>query len=164
MERSVAPSYRLASVLFLRLTALCFLIAFLSFWVQVDGLIGSSGILPVSRFLAAARQALGPERFHLLPTLCWLDSSDPMLHALCAAGVVASVLAFWGVARAISLGLCAELYVSPMCCLPSASQLIGPRRHWWAQGRFVPHGLSFMGFPPAIFQHKRGVVLVNLPT
>src|SRR5262249_5090216 len=92
--------------------ALCFLIAFLSFWVQVDGLIGSSGILPVSRFLAAARQALGPERFHLLPTLCWLDSSDPTLHALCPAGVVASVLAFWGVARAISLGLAWTLYLS----------------------------------------------------
>ena len=105
MERSEAPSYRLASVLFLRLLGVCFLFAFLSLWVQIDGLIGSSGILPVSRFLEQARQVLGAGRLHELPTLCWLDSSDAMLHALCAGGVLVSVLAFVGVARPVCLGL-----------------------------------------------------------
>src|SRR5262252_8939877 len=103
MERSEAPSYRLASVLFLRLVALCFLISFVSFWVQADGLVGSSGILPVSRYLEGARLALGPERFHLLPTLCWLGASDGALHVFCAAGVLVSLLALAGVARAICL-------------------------------------------------------------
>jgi len=112
MERAEAPSYKIATALFLRLTAACFLCAFVSLWVQVDGLIGSSGILPVSRFLAAAREALGPERFRLLPTLCWLGSSDAALHALCGAGAIVSVLALAGAAPALCLFLAWALYLS----------------------------------------------------
>ena len=40
----------------------------------------------------ATRKASGLERFHLLPTLCWLDSSDSFLNFQCAAGTVLAVI------------------------------------------------------------------------
>jgi predicted DCC family thiol-disulfide oxidoreductase YuxK len=35
------PTYRIGNALFLRAVGLCFFAAFLSLWVQVDGLVGS---------------------------------------------------------------------------------------------------------------------------
>src|SRR5207253_671912 len=76
------PTYRIANALFLRLLGLCYLAAFVSLWVQVDGLIGSRGILPVKDLLEAVRAQLGGERWMLFPTLCWLNPSDALLHLL----------------------------------------------------------------------------------
>src|SRR5262249_52636346 len=50
-EHFERPSYDLTRWLFLRLLALVYLIAFLSLHVQMPGLIGSHGILPVADFL-----------------------------------------------------------------------------------------------------------------
>ena len=69
------------------LLGLCYLAAFVSLWVQVDGLVGARGILPVGQFLDWVRAQTGAERYWLLPTLCWLSSSDAFLHLLCGAGV-----------------------------------------------------------------------------
>lgn len=40
----------------MRLLAAIYLLAFLSLWLQVHGLIGSKGILPVSAFLNSLRK------------------------------------------------------------------------------------------------------------
>ena len=45
------PSYRIGVWLFGRLLAVVYLIAFVSIWVQADGLYGRSGILPIAKFL-----------------------------------------------------------------------------------------------------------------
>jgi lipase maturation factor 1 len=95
------PTYHAASALFLRLLGLCYLAAFVSLWVQVDGLVGSRGILPIGRFLDWVRNQTGAERYWALPTLCWVSSSDGMLHLLCAAGVVAGGLLVLGLAPAV---------------------------------------------------------------
>src|SRR5512144_595247 len=39
----LAPTYEVANALFLRLLGLCYLAAFVSLWVQIDGLVGSRG-------------------------------------------------------------------------------------------------------------------------
>src|SRR5262249_9015836 len=93
-----APDYRASRWLFLRLLGLVYLAAFVSLWVQIDGLVGSRGILPVAEYLDAARRYPAPERYYLTPTLCWLDPGDGFLHGLCGAGVVLSVLLVVGVA------------------------------------------------------------------
>src|SRR5438034_9830865 len=91
-RRQERPTYAIAASLLPRLLGLCYLAAFVSLWVQIDGLIGSRGILSVSRFLDwAGAQVPGPARFHLLPTLCWLNASDGFLHVLCGAGVLLSL-------------------------------------------------------------------------
>src|SRR5438105_6992499 len=87
-----APPFFLARRLFLRLLGVVYLAAFLSLWVQVHGLIGSRGILSVGEYLADVRAVTGPERYALVPTLCWLDAGDGFLDGLCGAGVVLSGL------------------------------------------------------------------------
>jgi hypothetical protein len=89
--------------LFLRLLALCYLIAFVSLWVQLDGLTGVRGISPAGDWLRAVAQQTGPERWWLAPTLCWFNFSDGFRHLLCAAGVVGSLLLLAGVAQRLAL-------------------------------------------------------------
>jgi predicted DCC family thiol-disulfide oxidoreductase YuxK len=97
------PTYFWARRWFLRMFGLIYLIAFVSLWVQVDGLVGSNGMSPVSQFLPAVRQQVGLDAYFLLPTLCWFDSSNAFLHFLCGGGVVLSLLLIFGVAPALSL-------------------------------------------------------------
>ena len=77
--------------LLLRLLAGVYLVAFASFWVQAEGLIGPRGILPVSGFLDAARQQIGEQAYWQLPTVLWLSGSAAALHLVCGAGVVLSL-------------------------------------------------------------------------
>lgn len=88
---------------FLRALGFIFLIAFLSLWVQIDGLIGSNGISPLSVLLNAAHTQLGGRAFWVLPTLCWFNSSDVFLHVLCGSGIVLSLFLIFGIAPALSL-------------------------------------------------------------
>ena len=106
------PTYVRSSRLFLVLLALSYLAAFLSLWVQVHGLIGSRGILPATDLLDWARSNLGSERYRLLPTLCWLSSSDGFLDLLCGGGVLASCTLLAGVAPSLCLAVLWILYLS----------------------------------------------------
>lgn len=72
---------------FVRAVAAVYAVAVVSLWVQVDGLIGPDGILPLGDFLARAASHLGLERFWALPTLLWFLPSDLGPGLLCAAGV-----------------------------------------------------------------------------
>ena len=51
------PEYYLTRWLFLRLLGAIYLIAFISLWTQIDGLVGSNGILPAQEFLDAVQDA-----------------------------------------------------------------------------------------------------------
>ena len=104
--------YLLVRNLFLRLVALVYGIAFLSLWVQIDGLIGSNGIMPSADFLVAAHQNLGSDAYHRLPTLLWINSSDAAMHVVCMVGMVASILAILGVASAVCTALLWVCYLS----------------------------------------------------
>ena len=87
-----AERYELVSWAFLRLFGAIYVAAFASLGVQILGLIGHEGILPVSDFLEAARQALGSSAYRYLPTLFWLNSSDTALIAGAVAGVLLGLL------------------------------------------------------------------------
>jgi predicted DCC family thiol-disulfide oxidoreductase YuxK len=106
------PTYVWARRWFLRALGVIYLIAFVSFWVQVNGLVGSNGISPVSQFLPAVRAQLGPDAYGLLPTLCWFNSSDAFLHFLCGSGVLCSLLLILGIAPAVLLVALFVLYLS----------------------------------------------------
>lgn len=111
-NRQEKPTYEVAAALLPRLLGLCYLAAFLSLWVQVDGLIGSRGILPAARFFQWVGSQVGAERFHLLPTLCWFNASDGFLHLLCGGGVFLSLLLVAGVAPSLCLALLWVFYLS----------------------------------------------------
>jgi predicted DCC family thiol-disulfide oxidoreductase YuxK len=106
------PTYFWARRWFLRALGLIYLIAFVSLWVQVDGLIGSDGVSPVNQFLPAAHAQLGKDAYALLPTLCWFSTSNAFLHFLCGGGVVLSVLLIFGIAPALSLVALFTFYLS----------------------------------------------------
>ncbi|MGI8430676.1 MAG: lipase maturation factor family protein, partial [Chthoniobacterales bacterium] len=106
------PTYFTARRWFLRSLGAIYLIAFLSFWVQADGLIGAHGVLPVAQFLNGAHQQVGNDAYRLLPTFCWFNASNAFLHFLCGAGAVISVLLIVGLAPVLCLALLFALYLS----------------------------------------------------
>jgi len=106
------PTYYAARQLFLRGLGLVYLIAFISFWVQVDGLIGANGISPVREFLPAAKEQVGTQAPFLLPSLCWFDSSNAFLHFLCGAGAFVSFLLIAGFVPVLCLIFLLVCYLS----------------------------------------------------
>lgn len=110
-------SYQLVRWVFLRALGLIYLIAFLSLWVQVIGLLGQNGILPANLTMGAVRhemaaQHIGWGRFHLFPTFCWFNASDGFLKLQCALGAVAAVLLVIDFAPVPCLTLLWLLYLS----------------------------------------------------
>ncbi|MYF97694.1 DUF393 domain-containing protein, partial [Candidatus Poribacteria bacterium] len=96
-------TFILSRWLFLRGLGCIYLIAFLSLWVQIHGLIGSNGILPVNDYLPAVQQQIGTKGYHLVPTLFWFNSSDLFLHLICAGGVILSIVLISGFFPTVSL-------------------------------------------------------------
>lgn len=111
-QNVMPPSYGVARCLFLRLMAVVYLIAFVSLWVQIDGLIGSRGILPVASWVEAGTRSLSVERYWEYPTLCWLNSSDMFLHLQCGAGALLALAALAGLAPAPCFAILWALYLS----------------------------------------------------
>jgi predicted DCC family thiol-disulfide oxidoreductase YuxK len=102
----------LVSWLFLRLFGAIYIVAFASLGVQVLGLVGSDGILPLEEYLSAARQGWGVAAYWRMPTLFWIDSSDTMLLAAAGIGVALGLLVTLGIwVRASLIGTFA-LYLS----------------------------------------------------
>ena len=106
------PTYFRARRWFLRALGLVYFIAFVSLWTQIDGLVGAKGILPIGDHLALARSEIGFKVIWILPTLCWLNSSNAFLHFLCGGGIVLSLLLICRIAPAISLVLLFAFYLS----------------------------------------------------
>lgn len=111
------PGHFFVRAVFLRSLAMIYLVAFLSLWSQITGLVGANGILPAGQFMSAVKQqvkesGLGPDRFRLLPTLCWWSASDSTLQFQCAAGAVLAVLVLAGMAPAPCLFLLWLIYLS----------------------------------------------------
>ncbi len=104
-------TYVLAGWLFLRLVGLIYLVAFVSLARQMKGLIGQEGILPAVEVLERGR-SWGSKRFYLLPTLCWLNTSDRFLLLLAWSGAGLSVLVVIGFAPALVLLALWSLYLS----------------------------------------------------
>jgi hypothetical protein len=110
--------HRRSEWLFVRALALVYAIAFASFGWQSMGLVGSSGIAPVSGNLARASQALGSAAWTAVPTLFWLSSSDAAIRAVCLAGLACAVLAFTGFYWRAALVCAFVLYLSLVSAAP----------------------------------------------
>jgi predicted DCC family thiol-disulfide oxidoreductase YuxK len=116
-EHLESPTQLLVRWTFLRGLGLIYLIAFVSLWVQITGLMGRNGIWPVeatmrqvSEQVAAAKIDLN--RYHLFPTLCWFNSSDYFLKVQCAAGTALAILLIFDLAPALCLVLLWVIYLS----------------------------------------------------
>jgi lipase maturation factor 1 len=108
---------------FLRGLALIYLIAFVSLAAQMQGLIGSHGVVPARDFMssvsaAVAESHIGLDRFHLVPTFAWWGDSDSALWWQCGLGVAASLALLAGFAPPVMLALLWALYLS-FCAIAS---------------------------------------------
>ena len=111
--RDLEPeTHLLTRRVFLVVMAVVYLAAFVSLWVQVQGLVGSRGIAPAAKFLEEVGEIAGGARLWRVPSLLWLWSGDAALHALCAGGVLLSLLLAAGVAPRITAALLWLFYLS----------------------------------------------------
>jgi hypothetical protein len=114
--RSASPPasnrYRLVSALFLRLLALIYLAAFISLGLQISGLAGPEGILPLEQHLDSVQQRFGWQGYTLLPTLFWLNPSDLALQGVAIAGCAFALLLLFNRLVRSSLVLLFLLYLS----------------------------------------------------
>lgn len=74
------------------------LIAFVSLWSQIHGLVGDQGLLPADQFFRFVRSKFGQSAYWQVPNLCWFGSGDAMLHLWCAFGTTLSLLLVFGLA------------------------------------------------------------------
>ncbi|MDH5515751.1 MAG: lipase maturation factor family protein [Gammaproteobacteria bacterium] len=105
-------TYLLISGIFLRLLGVIYLIAFASIGVQIDGLIGSQGILPIAARLDELAQTGDIELFLQVPTLFWIDASDATLIGATIAGCLAAVLILLNIGQRAALIAAFILYLS----------------------------------------------------
>jgi hypothetical protein len=98
--------------LFLRLLGVVYFVAFASLAVQITGLVGERGILPVAEFLGRVHGVYGSDAYRLLPTLVWFSPSDTFLTILCWSGMLASLLLMAGIGAAGAAALLWLLYLS----------------------------------------------------
>ncbi len=106
------PTFSFGAWLFLRLLGVVHLIAFGSFWIQLNGLVGPHGVMPAQPYLNAVRDQVGAARFWALPTLCWFFGAGWFLHVLCAAGVALAFALIADVAPAACAALLWVVYLS----------------------------------------------------
>ncbi len=104
--------------LFSRALAFIYAIAFVSFGVQADGLIGARGILPVASFLEFAHLQLGGPAYWQVPTLLWFVHSDFAIQAMCWAGALVAGIALvapaFGFVQRVAFAALYVLYLSLM--------------------------------------------------
>jgi hypothetical protein len=92
----------------LRGLAIVYFIAFISLLPQIDGLVGSNGILPVRSFLQTVHEEYGTTGYFYFPTLAWLNSSNMFLHIFIWSGILLSIALF---ARVLPLPATIALYL-----------------------------------------------------
>ena len=105
-------AYRLTSLEFLKGLGLIYVLAFASLAVQIEGLAGSLGILPLVEQQANLKAALGAERFIAFPSLFWICASDAALVGAAWLGCAAGMLLTLGVWPRVMLIAAYALYLS----------------------------------------------------
>ena len=94
----MTPSYATSRWLFLRALAVVYLIAFVSLWTQVQGLIGPNGIVPAEQLLDLVRQHAGGGRYWDFPTVLWFGAGAGALNLVCGLGALGALVLlfdFW---------------------------------------------------------------------
>ncbi|MFN3199641.1 MAG: lipase maturation factor family protein [Bradymonadia bacterium] len=101
--------------LYLRLLGAIMLLAFISLWVQIQGLSGPTGVLPAEQYLDGVRASLtsgGSFAWWRAPTLGWLGAGETALDLMCAGGAIVSALLMFNLLPQVSLLVGWVLYAS----------------------------------------------------
>ncbi|MCB0354894.1 MAG: lipase maturation factor family protein [Bdellovibrionales bacterium] len=98
-------SYSLTRWVLLRGLALVYLFSFLSFTIEVAGLVGPDGIAPAGEFFEAQQHQLGTSAQFLVPSVFWFDASQRALQGVGIAGILFSVAGLFGILPLITFTL-----------------------------------------------------------
>lgn len=101
-----------AQWIFIKLLAICYLVAFWSLFVQIKGLYGSGGIIPMSEIFKGTKRGNHFQHFYYVPSIFWLNTSDRMLRGTAIAGMIGSLLVLAGIAVPFILFILCFLYLS----------------------------------------------------
>lgn len=107
-----APDQTFTAWLFLRSIALIYFAAFVSLGVQIRGLAGLDGLLPLYAEMQFAYQVDGPAAFLRMPSIFWINAGDTALVAACVAGAGLAVLLLFSLWQRTVLILMFVLYLS----------------------------------------------------
>ena len=80
--------------------------------MQIVGLVGERGILPISQFLTSVHAEYGARAYWYFPTLLWFSRADAMLSILCWGGAVLALLLVAGRAHVTVLVVLWAFYLS----------------------------------------------------
>tara|TARA_B100001094_G_C18165578_1_gene791852 strand:- start:226 stop:1719 length:1494 start_codon:yes stop_codon:yes gene_type:complete len=103
-------SWQISAMVLVKGTALIYLIAFSSLWVQIQGLYGTEGILPIQDFMRQIQQVKLP--FWELPSIFWISQEDWFLNLICACGILTSIFAMIGLLPILTMAVSWYLYLS----------------------------------------------------
>lgn len=107
-----APSYTFAQWIFIKLMAFSYFIAFWSLSVQVLGLFGSKGIIPITKSIENLRGIGATKLFLKMPTLFLWNSSDFVIKAGTYLGMALSLLIILGLFPPLLFFLIWLIYLS----------------------------------------------------
>lgn len=105
-------SFVVAQWIFLKFLGLTYFIAFWSLFVQVKGLYGAQGILPLQEIFKGIKRGKRFQHFYYTPSIFWFNTSDRMLRLTALAGVIGAVLVLCGIAVPLVLLILCFLYLS----------------------------------------------------
>src|SRR5262245_37139816 len=113
-DEGVADTRVMTRSLLLRGLGIAYLAAFGSLAVQLDGLIGSRGILPAADYLLRISQHVGRGgwTYWQFPSVLWFDASDRALHVLCWGGLALAALLVAGLVPGLCVALLWVFYLS----------------------------------------------------
>ena len=109
--------YRISAWIYGRALGLVGFVAFLSFWMQADILIGSNGIIPFADDLKEVENYLiisdsSSSKWSIRPTLLWFSKHDIWLNSIIGLGLFSSVFLFLGLLPPISIAISWLCYLS----------------------------------------------------
>lgn len=96
---------------FPRMLGAIYFFTFVAFAIQIRGLLGENGILPVAPFLNYIKRRY-PNSMYVVPTIFWWNSSNRALVAVCLIGTGLSIALLMGIAPPLMLILLYILYLS----------------------------------------------------
>ena len=104
--------YSITIWLFVKLLGIIYIAVYLPFLFQIEGLLGSKGILPVTEYLSVMKARFGKKAYYYVPTILWLNSSNRALYALILTGIALACLLIIGVFPPLVLFLLYVVHLS----------------------------------------------------
>lgn len=131
--------YSRTAELFIRLLGLVYFCALGSFAMQIDGLVGRNGVVPMGPFIEHVARQYGTAGWLVVPSLFWFSSSDTFVQLTCFLGAGAGLMV-----------ACGYYCVPLMSCL------------WLVYLSVVSTGNAFMGFQWDILLLETGWLAIFL--